>query len=456
MQTSRRRIATIPGMIVKRLFLLIVALGSVRSDAAEDLRRPGGLQAWPQWRGPLATGVAPGASPPTEWSETKNIRWKAALPGRGHSTPVIWGDRIFLTTAEPYGEARKPQHSTAPGTHDGIPVTHNHYFVAMAVSRQDGKILWRRVLNQAFPHEGGHFTGSLASNSPVVDDRYVFVFFGSYGLYCLDHDGEIVWKADLGQMQTLHGHGEASSPVLAGDTLIVNWDHEGQSFVIAFDKQTGKQKWKVLRDEVTSWASPIITEHAGRPQLIISGTNRVRGYDVETGRVIWECGGLSSNIVASPVAASGMVFAGSSYDKRALLAIRLDGARGDVTGTKQVAWSRTRGTPYVPSPLLYDDSLYFLTHYQGIITRVSAATGEDRPGAVRLGELGDIYASPVGAANRVYVTDREGRTAVLNHSDRPSIVAINRLSDTFNASAAIVDRELYLRGERFLYCIAEP
>jgi outer membrane protein assembly factor BamB len=243
--------------------------------------------------------------------------------------------------------------------------------------------------------------------------------------------------------------------VLSKDTLIVNWDHEGSSFLVALDKRTGQERWKVKRNEVTSWATPIIVSHAGKTQVIVSGTSRVRGYDLANGKVLWECGGLSSNIVASPVAADGMVFAGSSYDTRALVAIRLDGAKGDITGTNRVAWSRNRSTPYVPSPLLYGDALYFLGHYQGVLTRVNAKTGEDRPGTFRLAGIQDVYASPVGAAGRVYITDRDGTTLVLSHAEKPKVLAENQLDDTFNASAAIAGRELFLRGERWLYCLAE-
>ena len=176
-------------------------------------------------------------------------------------------------------------------------------------------------------------------------------------------------------MQTKHGHGESASPVLFKDMVYINWDHDGPCFVAAFDKTTGQLKWKVDRKEETSWSSPILVENAGRTMLIVAGTNRLRAYEPLTGKVIWECGGLSSNIVATPVAANGMLFAGSSYEKKAFLAIRLDGAKGDITGTDRIAWSRNRGTPYVPSPLLYRDSLYFLTHYQGILSRVDATTG---------------------------------------------------------------------------------
>ncbi len=403
----------------------------------------------------MATGAATHADPPVEWSETQNIRWKISLPGNGHSTPIIWGDRIFLTAAVPHGDPLEPRHDNAPGVHDGVPVTRRHRFVALAVRRGDGKIVWQRTLTTAIPHEGGHRTGSLASNSPVTDGEKIFAFFGSRGLYALDLDGKLGWKADLGKMQTKHAHGEGSSPTLYRDTLIVNWDHQGESSVMAFDKHSGERRWAVARDEVTSWATPIVVEHEGRPQLIINGTRRVRGYDIANGKVIWECGGLSANIVASPVAGDGMVYAGSSYDTRALLAIRLDGARGDISATDQVVWSRTRGTPYVPSPLLYGDSLYFLAHYQGILSRVHAKTGRDQPGAFRLPGIGNVYASPVGASHRVYITDLAGTTLVISDESKPRVLARNRLDDSFSASAALVGRELFLRGRKSLYCIAE-
>lgn len=435
--------------------IVLLCLG--RSAAAEDEpRRARTARHWSQWRGPLATGVAPHADPPVEWSEKKNVRWKVPLPGRGHSTPIVWGDRLFVTTAVPFGEAFAPRNDTAPGAHDNTPVTHRHRFVVLAVNRLDGRIRWQRVVHEEIPHEGVHYTGTYASNSPVTDGEHVFAFFGSRGLYALDLEGELRWKKDLGNMQTKHGHGEGSSPVLHGDALIVNWDHEGQSFLVALDKRTGEERWKVARHEVTSWATPIVVEHDGQWQLIVSGTRHVRGYDLATGKVIWECGGLSHNIVASPVAGGGMVFAGSSYEKKALIAIRLDGARGDITRSDRVVWTRRQRTPYVPSPLLYGDSLYYLRHYQGILSRVEAKTGIEHFGPFRLGDIYDVYASPVAAAGRVYITDRHGMTVVISHDDRnPRILARNRLDDSFSASAALVERDLFLRGERYLYCLAE-
>lgn len=440
---------------ILQVCLVTLGLLAATTTAGADDASAESNKNWPHWRGPLQTGVAPEADPPIEWSEDEHIRWKVALPGKGHSTPIVWGDRVFVTTAVPYGDPLPPRYSTAPGTHDGVPVTHRHLFVVIAVNRSDGKTVWQRTVHQKLPHEGGHYTASLASNSAVTDGKHLFAFFGSHGLYCLDFNGELKWKKDdFGEMQSKHGHGESASPVLHGNTLVVNWDQDGPCYLLALDKRTGRQIWKVSRPEETSWSSPIIVEHRGQPQVIVNGTNRLRGYDLATGGVIWECGGLSSNIVASPVASDGMVFAGSSYEKQSMLAIRLDGADGDITGSDLVAWSRSRSTPYVPSLLVYGDGLYFHAHYQGVLTRVNTKTGANQPGSFRLTGISNVYASPVAAAGRVYITDLEGHTIVFRHDNNPQPLALNKLNDVFAASPAIAGRELFLRGEKFLYCIA--
>ncbi len=428
-----------------------LAEGGGGSGSGADL-----LRNWPQWRGPLANGVAPLAHPPLHWSESNNLRWKIPLPGKGHSTPIVFGDAVYVTAAVPVGDAQKPVYDHAPGTHDNVGVTHRHQFFVFAVARRNGENLWRKMLREEFPHEGGHQTGSLASNSPVTDGERLYAFFGSRGLYCLGLDGEPKWQKDLGRMETLHAHGEGSSPVLYGDTLIVCWDHEGDSFLYALDKRTGKERWKVARDEKTSWSTPLVVEHEGKPQIVVSATKRVRGYDLATGTLLWECGGLSRNVVSSPVAGNGLVFAGNSYDWQAMLAIRLAGAKGDITDTTHVAWKLNRLTPYVSSPLLYDDTLYFLRHNQNILSRLEPATGKERGEPIRLEGIRDyIFASPVGADGRIYVTSRDGVTVVLRHDRGNKTLAINHLDDVFSASPALADDEFYLRGERFLYCIAE-
>ncbi|HEV7406808.1 MAG TPA: PQQ-binding-like beta-propeller repeat protein [Chthoniobacteraceae bacterium] len=391
-----------------------------------------------------------------EWSEEKNVRWKVALPGMGHSTPVVWGDLVFVTTAAPFGEAFAAKFSGAPGAHDETPITHREKFMVIALDRRSGNILWERTVREEVPHQGGHVTASLASSSPITDGAHLFAHFGSWGLYCLNFKGEIVWQKDFGHLETLHGHGEGSSPALYGETLVVNWDHEGDSFLVALARQTGRELWRTPREHATSWSTPIVVEHEGRAQVIVSGSQRVRGYDLSDGKLLWECAGLSvENVVASPVAGDGMVFAGSTYDRPGMLAIRLAGARGDVTGTDHVVWRRSRGAPYVPSPVLYGESLYYLNHFQGgVITRVNARTGDDQPGAFRLPNLRNIFASPVAAAGRVYVISREGLTVVLKDGDSLEVLAQNRLDDKFSASPALAGNEIFLRGEKYLYCIA--
>jgi len=453
-----------PQLLLPLLVALALPTGGAPQEAKSappPVNEPAhGSEGWAQWRGPLATGVAPNADPPVRWSESENVRWKAAIPGKGHSSPVLWGERVFLTTAVPFGDALGPFVDDAPGTHDSVPVTQQQRFLALALDRRDGKILWQTTLREELPHEGGHVTGSYASASPATDGEILIAPFGSRGLYALDLAGKVLWKQDLGHMATKHNHGEGSTPLLVKESVVVVWDHEGGSFVAAFDKRTGKERWRVARDEETSWASPIAVEHGGRTQVVVSGTNRIRGYDLENGAVLWQCGGLSSNVVCSPVSADGLVFAGSSYESQALLAIDLARAQGEITGGEAVLWSRRRATPYVPSLLLVDETLYFLHHYQGFLARVVARTGAEPERAFRLEGVDDVYASPVSAAGRVYVTDRSGLTVVLRHvaagSGELEVLARNTLDDSFSASAALDGRELFLRGERFLYCLAQP
>jgi outer membrane protein assembly factor BamB len=363
---------------------------------------------------------------------------------------------VFVTTAVPIGDELPPRSTKSPGSHDNIPATHRQRYLALALDRESGQILWQTPLREAFPHDGGgHYTGSLASASPVTDGRRLYVSFGSEGIYTLEYDGTLAWERDLGKMYPVHGHGEGSSPALWNELLFVNWDHERDSFVVALDTATGEERWRVARDEITSWGSPIVIVHEGQPQLVVSGTRRIRAYAPATGEVLWECGGLSTNVVASPVAGHGFLFAGSSYDTKAFLAIRLDGAQGDLTGGNHVAWSRNRATPYVPSPLLAGGTLFFLHHYQGVLIGVDPRTGEDRPGAFRLPGISDVYASPVAADGKLYITDRDGTTVVYQQGARPRFLAENRLEDQFSASAALAGKQLFLRGERWLYCLEE-
>ena len=412
------------------------------------------LHQWGQWRGPLGTGEAPHADPPLVWSEREHVRWKVPIPGKGHGAPLVFGERVYLTAALPAEALAEPIPDTSPGGHDNAPITHQQVWVVLALERASGALAWQTEVSHALPHQGAHETASFASSSPATDGERIYASFGSRGVYALDAEGHTLWRADLGQMHVKHGHGEGSSPALFGDTLVVNWDHEGPSFVAALDAATGQERWRVPRDEETSWASPIVVEHDGVPQAIVSGTQRIRSYAWPTAPCSGSAAACRRTSSPRPSPRAGLVFAGSSYETRRLLAIRLGGS-GDLTGGERVVWSRTEGTPYVPSPLLYGDALYVVRHYQNVLTRLEAATGAERPGALRLAGLHDIYASPLAAAGRIYVTDLSGTTAVLSHADEPRVLATNHLDDSFAASPAAAGDALFLRGEHFLYCLAD-
>ena len=411
------------------------------------------LAQWGQWRGPLGTGAAPKADPPTKWDKETNMRWKTRIPGHGHASPVVWGEDVFLTTAETVGEKLAVPKQPV-GAHNNMDPEHKMLFHVVALSRKTGKFHWQTTVRQAQPHQSTHESGTWASSSPVTDGRHVVASFGSNGLFCLDAaTGKVVWQKDLGKMEVKHGHGEGASPALHGDTVVINWDHEGDSFVVALNIATGRELWRQPRDEPTSWSTPIIIEHAGKPQVVISATHAIRAYDLATGRVIWSCGGMPNNVVASPVAQEGIVIAGASYVRKSMLAIDLNGAKGNLTDTNKVLWRRRTGTPYVPSLLLHKGTLYLFHHYQNILSIADARTGKEH-GPFRI-PFRSVYASPVAAADRIYLTDLSGTTLVLAHGKQAKVLARNELGEPVSASPALAGRELYLRGARHLFCIAE-
>ena len=415
---------------------------------------------WPQWRGPLATGVSPNGNPPIEWGEDKNVKWKIAIPGKGHATPIIWGDQMFILSAvetDKEGKAKEQDQGTKQGRRGrGMPTertTKVHKFVIFAINRHDGKILWQHTVREEVPEEGHHQQGSWASHSPVTDGKHVYAYFGSRGLYCFDMKGNLKWERDFGQSSKRMNFGEGSSPALYGDKIIVNWDQEEQSFIVAIDKKTGKDIWKVDRDEGTSWASPLVVENNGKPQVITSATKLIRSYDLATGELIWECGGMTMNAIPMPVTADGILYVMSGFRGNALLAIRLAGAKGNITDSDAIVWKHGKDTPYTPSPLLFQDKLYFLKSNNGILTCFDAKTGKEYYGRQRLEGMGNVFASPVGVQDRIYIVGQKGTMYVVKHGPEFKILAKNKLDDNFNASPAIVDNRIYLRGYKNLYCI---
>jgi outer membrane protein assembly factor BamB len=325
----------------------------------------------------------------------------------------------------------------------------------LAVNRNDGNILWQKTVTGEMPLEGTHEFGSWASHSPVTDGEHIYAYFGSRGLYCLDMEGNVKWERDFGQLSKHMNFGEGSSPALYEDKIIVTWDHTGPSFIVALDKKTGKDIWKIDRDEDTSWATPYVVEVNGKHQVITSATKLIRSYDLDTGELIWECGGMTNNCIPTPLAADGILYVMSGFRGNALLAIRLARAKGNITDSDAIAWKHNKDTPYTPSPLIKGNFLYFLRGNNGILSCFDTKTGTPHYTAQRLEGMGNIFASLFGAKDRIYVTGQKGTFYVVKQGPEFGILAKNTLDDNFNASPVVVGKQLFLRGYNNLYCVEE-
>lgn len=421
-----------------------------------------GPDGWPRFRGPANDGVARGDAP-LHWSDTEHIKWKAEIPGRGHSSPVIWGDKIFLTTAVPTGAAPAPPPDSSaqqlpPGRRAGFGSSSpqaEQKLMVLCLDRKSGKLLWERVARVATPHQAYHPQyGSFASNSPVTDGQHVIAFFGSRGVYCYDLDGNKIWEKDFGvQLRMFNSFGEGSWPALEGNKLLLLFDHEGDSFLVALDAGTGRELWRTARsDGNTNWSGPVVISDGQRKQVIVSASKKVHSYDLETGKPIWECAGLGQNTIPAPVAADGLVYVMSGFRNPNLMAIRL-GREGDLTGTDAIVWQNQRGNSYTPSPVLHDGKLYLLTD-NGMLSCLDAKTGTPYYQQVRLSKPYNFKASPVAAAGKLYLASEEGDVIVVKMGEKFEILATNTLEgQTFIGTPAIVDGEIYLRGQNTLFCV---
>ena len=428
-------------MIFKRRILAGLMLASGLAALVAAAGAPDG---WARWRGPNDDGMARGDAP-LQWSDKDRIAWKVPVPGRGNSSPVVWGDRIFLTTAVPTGKAPAAASGRAQS---------EHRFVVLAYERKTGKLLWEKTARVATPHEGYHSEyGSFASNSPVADSRHVIAFFGSRGVYCYTHDGQLVWEKDFGiQMAMLRSFGEGAWPALSGNTLVLLFDHEGDSFLVALDKNTGRELWRTPRPPGSSWSGPVITSVGGRMQVIVSAAKLVAGYDLENGKLIWQATGLGKNTIPAPVVADGIVVVMSGYEQPNMMAIRL-GRQGDLTGTDAILWQNQRGNSYTPSPVLHDGKLYVLTD-NGTLSCFDLKTGKPFYLQNRLPKSYSFKSSPVGANGKLYMAAENGDVVVVRMGEKFEVLATNTLADQmFIATPAILDGEIYLRGQNTLFCI---
>ncbi|MHC5040152.1 MAG: outer membrane protein assembly factor BamB family protein [Planctomycetota bacterium] len=416
---------------------------------------------WPHFRGPRATGLAPQGDPPLKWSELENVKWKVELPGKGHASPIVWKDTIFVLSAvrTEKGGDPAPDDGGNPGGHRRmrtLKADRIYAFVVLAYHRKDGRVLWKSTAVEEMPSDRTHPDGTWASNSPITDGRCVYAYFGSRGLYCYDLKGELQWKKRLGTMNKRMSFGEGSSPALHGDTIVVLQDHEGPSFIVALDKRTGEERWRKARDEMTSWSTPLIVEHGGKAQVITSATKRIRSYDLENGEILWECRGMTFNPIPTPLYQDGLAFLMSGFRGSALLAIRLAEAKGDITGTDAIAWSWNKHTPYTPSGMLHGENLIFLRLNKAIVSCHDVKTGKAHYSNERFRDLGTVYASLVGAKDRFYAVGRRGNALVFKAGTKCEVLARNTLEDSFSATPAIVGKSIILRGEKNLYCLAKP
>lgn len=445
-------------LILLTASVFVAAIAPMGREVVASAGEPTVNHNWHQWRGPEATGVSRTARPPIRWSEQQNVRWKVPIEGQGTSTPIVWDDRVFVltavATAEKDASIPDPQDQPRSNFFDIKRPNQVHDFVVLCLHRATGQEIWRAVATSKVPHEGAHNDNDFASASPVTDGKRLFCWFGSAGLFAYSLDGERLWQRDLGEATVGSSLGEGCSPVLHGNRLVVLRDHSRRGSIACLDAASGETLWEHTRDEDNAWATPLIVEHSGRTQVITAASRFVRSYDLTTGDVIWQCGGLTGNVTPCPVRQGDHVICMSGYQGHAAVAIPLS-ATGDLTGSAKIAWSADRGTPYVPSPVLYDGLLYFNQSNQAILRCLNAGTGETVFGPQRLTPLSSLYASPVGADGRLYFVGRNGRTLVLQRSSSYERLALNTLDDRFDASPAVVGRQLFLRGARFLYCLEE-
>lgn len=407
-------------------------------------------ETWPAWRGPTGNGhAADTADPPIEWNENKNIKWKVELPGLGSSTPCVVDNRIILTFTQPTGRTIEVTEKDSSGK---LKPNEFHKLFVIAYDLQTGREIWKTEVAEAVPNSVCHPTGSYAAASAVTDGNQVYAFFGSLGMFTLDLDGKVVWDYQLPKMKTLANFGEGASPVVGDNVVVIPWDEQGQSFVAGIDTASGKEKWRTDRTEDSSWSTPLIINDGNRNLVVLSGTKQTRAYDLQSGSEIWNCGGMSSNPTSSPVSDGNVLFVGNSYRGNVLQAINFQNATGDLTQSNNLLWTHRRAASYVPTPVVLDGKIYFLKDSVGILNCLVTNTGKPAFSPKRIG-LKKVHASPIIAANRIYIVSLEGDCVVLDPTQECTTLAANHLDDTFGASPVAIGSTLILRGAKNLYCI---
>ncbi|MCL4845320.1 MAG: PQQ-binding-like beta-propeller repeat protein [Acidobacteria bacterium] len=414
---------------------------------------------WPQWRGPGGQGISNDSRAPSTWTPETNVAWRTAIPGRGHSSPVVWHDRVFLTTAiegdvVPGHQAVRHEVGGQEFVHpDAVSGDRVQTLKVLALDVATGATVWERTAYEGPVYDSRHRRGSFASSTPVTDGETVYVSFGSEGVYAYGFDGTLRWKSDIGRIRTL-GLGTASSPILFEQWLILQCDeNEGErSFIVALEKATGKEAWRVARPVEVSWSTPVIVDAGGRLELVANGTEFVIAYDPRTGRELWRTKGVESNAIHTPLVGHGLVFVTAGFPAKRVIAIR-PGGSGDITGTDRIAWRYDKGTAYVATPILYGDYVYLITD-NGILTCLDARTGEVKYEGGRVPVPARFMGSPVAIDGTLLLTSEDGDTFVIKAGPTHEVIRTNSVDEPVFASLAIAQGRVFVRGERHLYCLS--
>ncbi len=419
---------------------------------------------WPQFRGADSTGVSLNQGLPDRWSSTENVEWKAELPGRGWSAPVVWGDNVFLTAVVNSGETEPLRKGLYFGGERPTPPESEHQWKVMCLELSSGKIRWEKTVHQGSPPSPIHLKNSYASETPVTDGKHLYACFGNVGIFCFDLEGHQVWNYDITPCSTRLGWGTASSPVLHGDRLYYQFDNDDQSYLIALDKQTGKTIWNVSRNEKSNWATPFVWAHEGRTEIVTAGTGAVRSYDLD-GNLLWSLKGMSSITIAVPYAVDGLLYVSSGYildQVKALYAIK-PGASGDITlpqgetSSEFIAWSSMFIAPYNPTTLVHNGRLFIL-YDRGLLSCFDAKTGEQRYDRQRLARGVAVTSSPWFYDGKVFCLNEDGVCCVVREGDNFELLHTNELAgdDICLSTPAIAGDRLLIRTDKRLYCIRNP
>jgi outer membrane protein assembly factor BamB len=444
------------GALILFSTLLLSSIASV-----QEKQPPTARSEWAQWRGPDGLGISSETGFATTWTPTKNIKWKTEIPGRGHSSPIVWGDRIFLTTSfkgDLVPGRSAPVHldfSYRPGyVHpDAVDIEYKHTLKVLAIDAQSGRIEWERTAYDGLMFDDRHRKNTYASPTLITDGRLVYAFFESLGIYAYDFEGRLQWQRSLGAIIKA-GLGPGTSPVLYENLIILQCDQEmgTGSAIVALDKRTGKEVWRANRSTRRSWATPLLAQAGDRVDLVASGAEAVIAYDPATGKERWRANGTQSHPIPSPVAGHGMVFLSAGSSSKRALAIRL-GQSGDLTDSPSIVWRYNKGAAYVPSPILYGDYFYLMSD-TGILTCLDAKTGKVVYEGGRVPIPATFTASPVAFDGKLLLTSEDGDTFVIKAGPAHEVLATNSLDEPVYASLALVHGVIYVRGERHLFAIA--